>query len=248
MRLLIIRHGDPDYANDTLTKTGKKEAKLLAKRLKKTKIDYIYSSSMGRAKDTMSYTAKALKMQEKVIVKDCFREFNRFTPDRTIEFPTGETRRTAWDMLPAFWTEKEEFYDAEKWSEVDFYKKAELGKEYRAVAEGLDEVLANHGYVREGKIYKAVRPNTDTIAIFCHFGVEAVLLSHLFSLSPVPIWHNFIALPTSVTTLYTEERREGKASFRTTQFGSTEHLCVKGQTPSFSGRFCEIFTSEDRHD
>ena len=34
MKLLFIRHGDPDYANDTITDKGKVEAKLLAKYLK----------------------------------------------------------------------------------------------------------------------------------------------------------------------------------------------------------------------
>ena len=32
MRILFIRHGDPDYINDTLTKKGHREAKLLAER------------------------------------------------------------------------------------------------------------------------------------------------------------------------------------------------------------------------
>ena len=32
MRILLIRHGDPDYENDTLTEKGCREAELLAKR------------------------------------------------------------------------------------------------------------------------------------------------------------------------------------------------------------------------
>lgn len=32
MRILLIRHGDPDYVNDTLTEKGRREAALLAKR------------------------------------------------------------------------------------------------------------------------------------------------------------------------------------------------------------------------
>ena len=32
MRILFIRHGDPDYANDTLTEKGHREAALLAER------------------------------------------------------------------------------------------------------------------------------------------------------------------------------------------------------------------------
>ncbi len=31
MEIILIRHGEPDYANDTLTSRGHKEAKKLAK-------------------------------------------------------------------------------------------------------------------------------------------------------------------------------------------------------------------------
>ena len=41
MRILIIRHGDPDYAHDTLTEKGHRETKLLAEKLAKEKIDYL---------------------------------------------------------------------------------------------------------------------------------------------------------------------------------------------------------------
>ena len=63
------------------------------------------------------------------------------------------------------------------------------------------------------------------------------------------LWHGTCAAPTSVTTVYTEERREGIASFRISAFGDTSHLYVADQEPAFSGRFCECFTNTDqRHD
>ena len=31
MRIIFVRHGEPDYTDDSLTEKGKKEAKLLAK-------------------------------------------------------------------------------------------------------------------------------------------------------------------------------------------------------------------------
>ncbi len=34
MKLLIIRHGDPDYTIDSLTEKGRREAQLLSKRIK----------------------------------------------------------------------------------------------------------------------------------------------------------------------------------------------------------------------
>ena len=33
MRIVFIRHGDPDYTTDTLTEKGKKEAALLAENI-----------------------------------------------------------------------------------------------------------------------------------------------------------------------------------------------------------------------
>lgn len=243
MRILIIRHGDPDYAHDTLTEKGRKEAELLANRLKNEKIDYIYSSPLGRAKDTCMYTAKALGMEDKVVVKEWLKEFGF-----AVTLPSGRERDVAWDMLPNEWINEPKMYDKDRFMEQDFYRDVEMEKRYRKVTDGLDELIASHGYRREGNVYKTDCGHTQTIALFCHFGLEMVLLSRLCGISPLPLWHHFVALPTSVTTLYTEERREGTAVFRCCGFGDTGHLYAGGEEPSFSARFCEIFHSEDRHD
>ena len=60
MKLLIVRHADPDYSIDSLTPTGWKEAKLLADRLVRTPADAYYVSPLGRAKDTASLTLEKL--------------------------------------------------------------------------------------------------------------------------------------------------------------------------------------------
>ena len=44
MRILFIRHGDPDYINDTLTKKGHREAKLLAERVADLNLGSCYVS------------------------------------------------------------------------------------------------------------------------------------------------------------------------------------------------------------
>ena len=56
MKIIIIRHADPDYARDSLTETGWKEAKALSERLEKLDIAAFYVSPMGRAQDTASFT------------------------------------------------------------------------------------------------------------------------------------------------------------------------------------------------
>ncbi len=56
MRLLLIRHGDPDYERDTLTEKGRREADYLAERLSRLDIAAFYTSPLGRAKDTAAPT------------------------------------------------------------------------------------------------------------------------------------------------------------------------------------------------
>ena len=243
MRILIIRHGDPDYVNDTLTEKGHREAKLLAEKLGKEKIDYIYSSPLGRAKHTCDYTAKALGKEKEIVIKDWLQEFGC-----PLTLPSGRERGIPWDMLPGEWKDNPKMYDYQDWYKQDFYETAGMERRYRHVIDGLDGVLKEHGYTRQGGVYQTEKGNTDTIAFFCHFGLEMVLLSHLCDISPVPLWHHFAALPTSVTTLYTEERREGIATFRCCGFGDCGHLYAGGEPLSKAARFCEIYDSDERHD
>ena len=243
MRILIIRHGDPDYANDTLTEKGKREATLLAKRLEKENIDAFYSSPLGRAKDTCLYTARAVGKENEIVVKDWLQEFNH-----PLTLPSGRERNIPWDMLPTEWTDNDKMYDYKRWYKQKCYRKSNMKAAYDNVANGLDTLLKEYGYVREGNSYRVENANTKTIALFCHFGLEMVLMSRLCNVSPIPLWHHFTALTSSVTTLYSEERRKGIATFRCAGFGDIGHLYAGEEPPSFSARFCEIFESEDRHD
>ena len=243
MRILIIRHGDPDYEHDCLTEKGKREAALLAEKLKKEKIDYMYSSPLGRAKETCMTVAKAMGREKEVVEKDFLRELgHRFT------LPSGEEKGIPWDFLPEFWTGEPLMYDNENWHQQPFFKATDMEKHYRQVCDEFDKLLETHGYQRDGKIYKSVRANTDTVALFCHFGVEGTLLSRLFNVPPMILTHHFAALTSSVTTLYTEERRQGKVIFRCCGYGDISHLYAGGEAPSFACRFCEVHGDGTRED
>ena len=53
MRLIFIRHGDPDYSIDNLTEKGKKEVALLTERICKwDNVTDFFTSPLGRAKAT----------------------------------------------------------------------------------------------------------------------------------------------------------------------------------------------------
>lgn len=243
MRIIIVRHGDPDYSIDSLTETGWKEARLLAERLSKLDVKEFYVSPLGRAQDTAKPTLE--KMNRTAITCEWLREFCPAIcrPDVT------EKRKCAWDWLPADWTVHEEFFDKGAWYTNPVMAEGRVGEEYNWVVDNFDKLLAEHGYVREGAYYRVEKPNRDTFVFICHFGLECVLLSHLLNISPMALWHGTCAAPSSVTSIYTEERREGVASFRMGYFGDVSHLYVAGEEPSFAARFCETYDCmEERHD
>jgi len=236
MKLLIVRHGDPDYVNDTLTEVGKREVQALAERMKNVKADKCFVSPLGRARDTAAPCLEKMHMQAEELWW-----LREFAP--VVQRP--EKNGVAWDWLPADMAGMPYAYDYERWPEYPPLEAAHVGEEYKKVCEEFGKFIEKLGYRKEGKIFRVLEPNNDTIVLFCHFGLECVLLSYLLDIPAFVLWHATIAAPTSITTVTTEERREGIAKFRMQSFGDTSHLYAAGMTPSFSGRFRECFTNED---
>ena len=238
MKLIIIRHGDPDYENDTLTVKGVREAKLLSERISKLDVKAFYCSPLGRAQDTASYTLLKMNRTAETLPWLCEFEGKIIDGDKLVQ---------CWDRLPSCWTKYPEHYDYNTWYNSEIMKNSNVEEKYKEVCSGIDELLKKHGYEHNGNVYNVKDSNHDTIVLFCHFGVESVILSHIMSCSPMIFWHNFVALPTSVTTLITEEREQGIATFRCLQFGDVSHLYAGGEELSFQARFCECFDDDTRH-
>ena len=242
MKLLFIRHGDPDYLLDDLTEVGRREADMLAERIAPMEIAQYFVSPLGRAKATAAPTLARAGVEASE--RAWLREFS---------IPVARPDREGlsvvpWDWLPQDWTRDERFFDPVRWRENEIFRAAGVGEAYDEVCEAFDALLAEHGYVRDGLYYRAERPNARTLAFFCHFGVSCVLLSHLMHVSPMVLWHGTCMAPASVTTVYTEERRPGIAFFRAAALGDTSHLYAKGAEPSFAARFCEVYGNGERVD
>lgn len=234
MRLLIVRHGDPDYERDSLTPTGWREAELLSDWLSREPAKAYYVSPLGRARDTASLTLQKLGRTAETM--DWLQEF----PTRI--YKSGQTEKSiCWDWLPQDWLRDPRFLEHDKWFLPESMAEAGVKEAYDRVIAGFDGLLARHGYVRDGLWYRVEQGNGDTIVLFCHFGLECVLLSHLMNVSPMILWHGTCAAPSSVTTAVTEERRPGIAVFRTLRFGEVAHLTSRGEEPSFAARFCEQY-------
>ena len=63
MRLVIVRHGEPDYSIDSLTPRGWKEAEILSERISRLDVKDFYCSPLGRARDTAKATLAKMGRQ-----------------------------------------------------------------------------------------------------------------------------------------------------------------------------------------
>ena len=253
MRLLFIRHAEPDYSTDTLTEKGRREATLLAQAAPSLKMDHCFVSPLGRAQETASYCMKAVGMTAKTL--DWLEEFdapvdlNR-TPELLAAYPNVKPEppaglyrlRRPWDIGQIYYAGHPELMDSFGWRQSEVYLMSQMPTRYDQVVNAFDRLLASYGYVHENGLYRVERENRETLAFFCHFGVSCVLLSRLWNTSPFFLWQN-LAMPTSsVTELFTEEREQGSALFRARRIGDVSHLYVGNEPVSFACRYCEVYS------
>ena len=275
MRLIIIRHGDPNYAIDGLTEQGVREAQLLAEYLSGSRsgacpesgpgsavpyqFDDIYQSPLGRAAKTAAFSLE--KLGRDAVTLDWLEEFPvLFDPNLSAEtaaaFATElitdpETglyrKRIIWDVLPSYYMNHPELFDKDAWRSSDLAACSDMIEKYDRVTASFDRLLAGYGYEKDPEkgIYRVRESNDKTIAFFCHYGITSVILSRLWNISPFIPLQFFAMAPTSVTEVVTEEREKGIAIFRALKIGDVSHLSAAGEKPSFSARFCERFENLD---
>ncbi len=241
MKIIIIRHGEPDYKIDGLTEKGKCEVELLADYMEKEDITKVYCSPLGRAR----LTAQPFLDRKGIEAEYCdwLREFGH----ALVKLPYIDYNIRCWDILPEYIDTFETIYSPTRWKEAEFVKNSKVPEAYDAICRKFDSLLLKHGYRRDKYNYIAEKPNHDTIVLVCHYGLTGVLLSHLMNCSPYSVWQHVFTAPTAVTTIYTEERKDGIALMRAASIGSTAHLYAGSEPASFSGRFCECFTDDTRH-
>jgi broad specificity phosphatase PhoE len=180
MRLLFIRHGDPDYQTNSLTEQGRREAEALARHIQEEKIDVMYKSPLGRAQETAAYCERELGMTAETL--DWLQEFpakldingNEFLeqayPDTRIDPETGAFRkeRIIWDMLPSAAMKDPRYLETP--SGAENAAKARDGEQYpghyqgRPAGETLgwrDSVTAHHSDLNE--IYDSVTSSFDAL-------------------------------------------------------------------------------------
>lgn len=220
MRLYIIRHADPDYANNTITEAGHLEARALADRLADEGLDRIYVSPLGRALHTMQYTADRLGMEP--TVEDWTQEIGGLV----VEDADGG-RLAAWNV-PGETIHRRPLPGHDDWNTRAPLDDPEFGRIVAEVNANSDAFLTRHGYRREDGAYRITAGHRERIAIFCHAGFGMTWLAHLLDLPLSLVWSGLFLAPSSVTTVLFEERSADWAVPRCLCIGDTSHLHAAG--------------------
>ena len=240
MRLIFIRHAEPDYDIDGLTPKGEREAEFLSERIASWNITHCYSSPLGRARDTAA--PSLIKTGQKATVCEWLKEF-----DYSITDPVTGRYGVPWDLMPEYFTKDPLYYDKNNWYRTPLYRtNPEIGTAWHDVCNALDVLLTKYGYYRDGELYRVKEQkespvNEPTLVFFAHLGVICVMLAHLIGVSPVMLWQGTFLAPTSVTVVNSEKRINDAAYFRIQTLGNTAHLYTHQEPVSYYGAFSSVF-------
>jgi len=223
MKLLIIRHGDPDYSCDNLTSQGKDEARALAQYLKGYEIARIYSSPLGRAQETAQVSGKECGLPITI---------EQWSAELTLSI--SRLNLSAWNVHAYLLGENRIDTNClrQQMNEEEF---SDLHLELKRIQSESDLFFEKHGFQRNGGDYKIIKPNQECIAFFCHGGFGLTWLSQLLCIPVAAMWSGFFLATSSITEILFDERTSGIATPRCICLGSLPHLAMEGIPVGRSG-------------
>ena len=176
MRIVLIRHGDPNYEKDCLTELGHKQVKVAAQRLLKEGIEEIYCSPLGRARQTAQAFSEASGISE-IKILDFIQEI-RFGREGALY----DNKWNPWLGANALVHEGKDV-QSESWREYPVFKDNFATIDADKIAVETDKCLEKLGYKREGKYYRntSKTDNEKTIAVFCHGGSSAAFMARVLN-------------------------------------------------------------------
>ncbi len=224
MLLYIVRHGDPDYKNDCLTERGHLQAEAVAKRIRDSKIDRIFSSPMGRARQTAEPSCRLLGLEMNIeewaheIIPDQLR-----TP-----FPDG-VRKSITNVQNTYYRENGYIdLDYDHAFECQGINESGMKEATAFIEENGREFLERLGYREENGIYRILYPNEERVALFCHSAMARAWMSTLFRIPLHMMWASFAYTHTGVTVIEFKNNANGVTAPQCLCFSDVSHLYKEG--------------------
>ena len=222
MRMIFVRHGDPDYEHDCLTPTGRQQAAAAAKRLSREGITTIYSSPNGRAMETAAFTAELLGLEIRRL--DYMHEIS--WGGEGIPF-----KGHPWTLGDMMISQEDYDFFAGDWRRHPWFDGNTAVDYYDMIARQIDGLTLAHGYRHDGNRYLCEFGRDETIALFSHGGSGACALSHILKL-PFPYMCTVMTFDfTSVTILDFPVRPGQYIHPRLALFNDAAHLSSGEQGP-----------------
>lgn len=175
MRIVFVRHGEPDYVHDCLTEAGRRQAAAAAERMAGEGISEIYASPCGRASETAAFTARRLGLP--VTTVDYMREISWGGPG----IPEDGHPWTLGDRL----LESDFDFRADDWREHPYFRDNAATRHFRDISARIDGFLEGFGYRHRSSSFLCETDAERTVALFSHGGSGACALAHLLAL-PFP--------------------------------------------------------------
>lgn len=223
MLLYIIRHGFPDYETDSLTDLGKLQAEAVGKRIAKSKIDRIFTSPMGRARQTAEPACRLLGLE--ATVEEWTREVGE---EQHTTFPDGNPTPLCAMQNTVLRTDADFRLTFDRSFESEALKQSGMKARYDYIQENSDKFLEKLGYRAEGNAYRIIKPNEEKVAVFCHALFGMTWISQLLKIPFHMMWTSFCYSHTGVTILEFENNKDGWTAPKCLSYCDLSHIYAEG--------------------
>lgn len=198
MLLFYVRHGDPNYSEDSLTDQGTKQAKALVERMKVCNPEKIFSSDSNRVVLTAKPTAEALGLDVELL---SWCNENKAWSEFTCTRPDGEPTWyfSSSEYINLFNTE--EIYKlGENWWQHPRFDGSSVKSGLDRIRKETDNFMKNLGYIRKDNGFVVEKSKYKRIALFAHQGFGMAFLSCLLNI-PYPMFSTRFDLSHSSITV-----------------------------------------------
>jgi len=227
MLFFYLRHADPIYSPDSLTKLGERQAEALAKRLYLYGVDKIFCSSSNRAMLTATPTCELHKQEMSVL--DFANESHAWQQLTVMD----ESGRRKWlfqsDKYINLLASPEIRKLGDDWHEHQIFSGYNYGEGMERIRNGCEELFESLGYKhdRSKNAYIPIAPTNERVALFAHQGFGLAFLSCLLDI-PYPEFCTHFDLGHSSMTVIDFSVRDGLVIPKVLQLSNDSHLYKEG--------------------
>ena len=223
MLLYIVRHGDPDYKNDCLTERGIKQAEAVGKRIAASGINEIYSSPMGRAKQTAEPACRLLGLPCNIEPWSHEVEDGRLSCE-----PYGTPKSVSLIQNTYFLENGGIDLPYDRAFEAVSFRSSGMKEAQEYIVNGGRDFLERLGYKEENGVYRILRPNEDKVVLFCHGVMSRAWIAHLLHIPIHLMWAGFHYTHTGVTVIEFKNNENGITAPTCLCYNDMSHLYAYG--------------------